>query len=623
MQKSFIKILSGVIVGAMVLTFIIIFGVQTYSSKSNIILENEVKMQRAIEMLEQNNIDLEELRISLSNDYIIKARAFAYMIQENPKLIEDSSELENIKEILELDQLHVIDENGILRWGTNPEMFGFDFSTNNQTKPFLEALNNKNFELAQNAQPNAVHGELFQYVGVSRYDKKGIVQIGIYPERLDKALKDSNVYKIISDFSVGTNAYMFAVDNTTNKIVSHKNNDYIGKTYEELGLPQNFLEMSLKGAFFKFDNTKKFYTAKEYNGLTIITATDRATLYKTRNNQLVLLFICICTIFAIIIVIINRLLKVKIISGVYSVIDSLNKITAGDLNIIVNVNQFNEFSQLSEGINNMVKSIKSKMNETEILMKNQSKIIENIKAVSNNIADYSHKMNEISDNINDGSNKQQDAIKQLVTIIDNLKLQIDNNASTSLEMNEIADNSKQNLLLGNEDINHMLKAMDNINSTSSEIVNIVSTIDSITSQTSMLALNAAIEAARAGEFGKGFSVVAEQVRKLAGETIEASKNISELIQKSVDSINEGTNIAKQTVNKFVDIKEGFEELTYTINKISKIALEQTDAVNIISDEVMQISSVVQENSETAKQSLDISGQVLEQATNLKQIVIND
>ena len=119
-----------------------------------------------------------------------------------------------------------------------------------------------------------------------------------------------------------------------------------------------------------------------------------------------------------------------------------------------------------------------------------------------------------------------------------------------------AENSAQATKLvesGNEQMNGLLGAMQEIGETSGEIEKIIRAIDDISFQTNILALNAAVEAARAGDAGKGFAVVADEVRNLAGKVAEAASTTTELIKNSMKAVENGTMIANKTAQTLTEI----------------------------------------------------------------------
>ncbi|ODR28479.1 chemotaxis protein [Eisenbergiella tayi] len=212
---------------------------------------------------------------------------------------------------------------------------------------------------------------------------------------------------------------------------------------------------------------------------------------------------------------------------------------------------------------------------------------------------------------------QAGSVEELASTMAEISRQVNENAETSQAVKAAAGEMGTNILACNQQMQEMKAAMGEINSCSTQIRKIIKTINDIASQTNILALNAAVEAARVGAESKGFSVVAQEVRGLAGKSSAASKSTEELIEQTLDAVAHGTKLAEETAASLMNIVGGTDDMVSKINQIAEATQRQAEATEMVSIGIGQISDIVQTNSATAEESAAASEELYGESQLLK------
>ena len=222
--------------------------------------------------------------------------------------------------------------------------------------------------------------------------------------------------------------------------------------------------------------------------------------------------------------------------------------------------------------------------------------------------------------LSQGATEQASAIEELSASIVEITAQIKQNAENARLANNSSELAGKELFNSNDQMKHMVDAMDEINLKSAEISKIIKVIEDIAFQTNILALNAAVEAARAGNAGKGFAVVADEVRNLASKSAEAAKSTTNLIEETLIAVQNGSKIANNTAKSLDESAKVTQEAIVLIEKIAEASAQQSQSATQVTIGVEQISAVVQTNSATAEEGAAASEELSSQAQILKDLI---
>ena len=356
MQKTFIRYTFIIITSAIFLIFFINLLITLHTLESQQYNKFYTKSEQVIHTLENNQAELSILQENLDEDYLTRAKAASYIFDTQEEISMNVDEMKYLATLLNVDELHVIDENGFIIAASVSRYVGFDMSKHEQSRAFLSLLESDEDYFIQEAQPNAADQKIMQYIGVTRKEKKGIVQVGFKPTRQLEAKARNTCEYIFSRFPTDSGEQLFAVDRFTGTILGHSggmNTDFSAAYYQ----PEQLLECT-KGSYKKEENGSSMYVmVREYGDILIGLAIPQKNLTQQLFKQVFNTLWYLLLIEAIILILLNYLVKRKVVNGIHLIIQNLMDITNGNLDTTVAADDNPELKALSSGINTMVKSI--------------------------------------------------------------------------------------------------------------------------------------------------------------------------------------------------------------------------------------------------------------------------
>ena len=278
------------------------------------------------------------------------------------------------------------------------------------------------------------------------------------------------------------------------------------------------------------------------------------------------------------------------------------------------------FSVHSERDEYYIGEFEQLLRSTKKINRGLSELLLQISQSADNVAASSEQVSSGSQNLAQGTTEQAASVEELTGMMSEISDQAYRNSRDAQEASEKAQMVKENATESSRSMQEMVKAMAEISGKSDEIRKIVKTIEDFSFQTNILALNAAVEAARAGDRGKGFSVVANEVRSLANQSSAASKSTAALIQSSIQAVENGRKIANETDNALAEVVSGIDNVSELLFHITDASSKQFDANRQVTENINLISEVVQTNSATAEECAAASEELASQAQLLKELV---
>lgn len=301
-------------------------------------------------------------------------------------------------------------------------------------------------------------------------------------------------------------------------------------------------------------------------------------------------------------------LRVKkgVLDPIRAAVDVARKIATGKMDNRIDVDSGDE-------IGNLMAALKEMQSEL-------SRMVQSIDTAAGTIAVSTNEIAQGNLNLSDRTEQQAGSLERAARTTSTMAQMVKESAESARRTSEISERTSRRAAECRAESDQAIAAMTEIDASSVKIASIVSVIDEIAFQTNLLALNAAVEAARAGEQGRGFSVVASEVRNLAGRSAKAAGEIKDLIGDSVAKIQEGARLVNKSGTTLAEIVQSFEEVGGFFEELADASERQYQGIEEVNQVVEAMESMTLQNAAMVEQAAAASKSMDDEAQSLKGLV---
>jgi len=284
-------------------------------------------------------------------------------------------------------------------------------------------------------------------------------------------------------------------------------------------------------------------------------------------------------------------------------ISVMGNLSNGDLSEQMQSGYQGDFKLLSEAVNTSLSNLLTLIEKTSV----------NSESVGNSAVEINNGIHDLSAR----TESQASFLEEAAASMEQMTQSVSTSAKNAKQADKLAGEAQEKAQRGGDIVKQAVGSMEEISTSSQKIADIIDVIDEIAFQTNLLALNASVEAARAGEQGRGFAVVAEEVRNLAQRAATSAREITDLINESVQKVKQGSNFVNQSGETLTEIIDAVGGVSSMMTQIAEAATQQSTGIGEVDKAINQLDEMTQQNAALAEQASAASQDMSDQAQEMK------
>ncbi|WP_397334256.1 methyl-accepting chemotaxis protein [Oceanobacillus sojae] len=609
---------------------IVLIGFLTYNSSVNTMqAQQEQQVNEIITLIGQNIEDTLALK-SRDIDVFAENTRGGQVEEEDDELNMVVGQYLHFHE--EVDKIYFGSEEGTLAIQPETELpEGFDV----RDRPwYIEAMESPGDLIISDPYPTeASDGDMVVTLSKTLADGSGVVGID---------LSMDFVQEMASSVEIGESGYPVLLDRDGN-IIFHPGNE-AGEQMEESFINQ--VSAQDAGAFEYTENNESkilVYDTNEFTGWTLAGSIDYSEVQNNAASIMKALIIVMIVAFLI-----GCVINAVTIQSILRPINGLKRrakvISTGDLTEEIKVVKNDEIGQLGTAFNEMQGSLRALIRDVEVNAQQVAASAEELNANADQMTNSSEQVSLAVQEVSSSAEHQLNGTEDSVNSLEEVSTGVGRIVESSTKVSEYVTQMSGQADVGGQAVSNTLNQMTSIQSSvedtnkditsllerSKEVNTILKAITDISEQTNLLALNAAIEAARAGEHGKGFAVVADEVRKLAEQSKASAGEISTIVQgiqndvqnavekmeRVASSVNDGLDVSYDAIDKFGEIIRTSNSIKPQMEEVTAISEQMSAAVEQVTATANNLAAIARTN---AASSEEVAASTEEQLASMQEI----